>query len=324
MTVAQPRLGSRAGSNITRVRIGVHVGLSGQGDNGIEELIAVAQGAQDRELEFWMPQLGDIDALTALAVVGREVAGLRVGTAVVPTYPRHPAVMAMQALTVQAATGNRFTLGIGLSHQMVIEGAYGMSFARPVRHMREYLEILMPLLHEGMVSFEGEQLTARTPFAPMRVAGAEPPAVLVAALGVQMLRLAGRMADGTALWMVGPKTVADHVVPTISAAAEGAGRRSPQVAVGLPVSVTANPDAARQNAAASFGFYNNLPSYRAMLDKEGAEGPADVAIVGDEESVTAQLEHLVDIGATSLILPVFGSDDERVRTLALLGELAVR
>jgi F420-dependent oxidoreductase-like protein len=303
------------------VHIGIFVGLSG--DNGIEELAAAAQGAQDRGLEFWVPQLGDIDALTALAVVGQRVPGLPVGTAVVPTYPRHPMVMAMQALTVQAATGNRFTLGIGLSHRVVIEGAYGMSFARPVHHMRQYLEILMPLLHDGKVSFEGDDLTART-FAPMRVAGAEPPAVLVAALGVQMLRLAGRLADGTALWMVGPKTVADHVVPTISAAAEAAGRRSPQVAVGLPVSVTADPDVARENAAASFGFYNNLPSYRAMLDREGAEGPADVAVVGDEESVAAQLEHLVDIGATSMILPVFGSDEERARTLALLAELADR
>jgi F420-dependent oxidoreductase-like protein len=222
---------------------------------------------------------------------------------------------------VQAATGGRLTLGIGLSHQVVIEGIYGVSFAKPVRHMREYLEILMPVLHQGEVKFEGEELTARS-MAPMKVRGAEAPPVVVAALGTQMLRLAGRLADGTALWMAGPKTVADHIVPTINQAAEAAGRPAPRVVVGLPVSVTVDVEAAREKAAATFGFYNNLPSYRAMLDREGAGGPADVAVVGDEESVAAQLRHLVDIGGTDLMLPVFGSAEDRDRTIKLLGQLA--
>jgi F420-dependent oxidoreductase-like protein len=303
------------------MRVGIHAGLAGTGDNAIDELVEAARTAHSHGLDYWIPQMTDLDALTALAVVGREVPGLEVGTAVVPTYPRHPMVMAMQALTVQAATGGRLTLGIGLSHRVVIEDAFGLSFSTPVRHMREYLEILMPLLHTGRVSFEGEELTAHT-FAPMRVVGAVAPAVIVAALGPQMLNLAGRLADGTALWMVGPKTLADHVVPTISKAAASAGRPSPQVVVGLPVSVTADPDTARQKAASAFALYNNLPSYRAMLDREGADGPADVAIVGDEELVASQLRHLGDIGATALSLPVFGSGEERQRTMDLLAELA--
>lgn len=303
------------------MRIGIHVALSGRADNAITELVEAARHAHEAGLDFWVPQLTDIDALTALAAVGREVPGLQVGTAVVPTYPRHPMVMAMQALTVQAATGGRLVLGIGLSHQVVIEGAFGLSFSKPVRHMREYLEILMPLLHDGTVAFEGEELTAR-PFAPMKPAGATPPPVLVAALGTQMLNLAGRLADGTALWMVGPRTIADHIVPTITKAAQDAGRPAPQVAVGLPVSVTADPDGARAKAAQAFGFYNNLPSYRAMLDKEGAGGPADVAVVGDEESVARQLRGLGEVGATSLSLPVFGTSEERQRTMRLLSDLA--
>lgn len=302
------------------MRIGIHVGVSGRADNAITELVDAARAAHADGLDFWTPQLSDVDALTALAVIGREVPGLQIGTAVVPTYPRHPMAMAMQALTVQAASGGRLVLGIGLSHQVVIEGAYGIDFSKPVRHMREYLEILMPLLHDGKVDFQGEELTART-FSPMRPAGSTPPPVLVAALGSQMLRLAGRLADGTALWMVGPRTIADHVVPTITRAAEAAGRAAPQVAVGLPVCVTSDPEAAREKAAAAFGFYNSLPSYRAMLDKEGAE-PADVAVVGDEEAVAAQLRHLGEIGATALSLPVFGSSEERRRTVAVLAELA--
>jgi F420-dependent oxidoreductase-like protein len=303
------------------MRVGIHAGVSGKGDNAVDELVEAGAVALEHGLGFWTPQLSDIDALTALAVVGREVPGLEVGTAVVPTYPRHPMVMAMQALTVQAATGGRLTLGIGLSHQVVIEGAYGLSFSTPIRHMREYLEILMPLLHTGQANFEGEELTART-FSPMKPAGSTPPAVVVAALGTQMLKLAGRLADGTALWMVGPKTIADHIVPTITKAAEAAGRPAPRVVVGLPVSVTADPEGAREKAARSFGFYNNLPSYRAMLDIEGAAGPADVAVVGDEDQVAAQLRNLADLGATDLSLPIFGSGEERQRTLVVLADLA--
>ncbi|HEX4864279.1 MAG TPA: LLM class F420-dependent oxidoreductase, partial [Acidimicrobiales bacterium] len=277
--------------------------------------------AADLGLDYWVPQLTDVDALTALAVVGREVPGVQVGTAVVPTYPRHPLVLAMQALTVQAATGGNLVLGIGLSHQVVIEGAFGMDFSKPVRHMREYLEILMPVLHTGKANFEGVELTART-FAPVRVAGGSAPPVVVAALGTQMLNLAGRVADGTALWMVGERTIASHIVPTITKAAEKAGRPAPRVVVGLPVSVTVDADGAREKADAAFGYYNNLPSYKAMLDKEGVEGPADVAIVGDEKEVAASLRRLFDAGATELSLPVFGSSEERERTLALLSELS--
>jgi F420-dependent oxidoreductase-like protein len=303
------------------MKIGIHVSVSGRGDNAVDELIQAARNAHAHGLDFWTAQLFDIDALTALAVVGREVPGVGIGTAVVPTYPRHPMVMAMQALTVQAASGGRLSLGIGLSHQMVIEGAFGLSFATPVRHMREYLEILMPLLHTGQVTFEGEEYTART-LASMKPAGSTPPPVIVAALGSQMLKLAGRLADGTALWMVGPKTLADHVAPTITKAAEAAGRPGPRIVVGLPVCVTADATTAREKAAGSFGFYNNLPSYRAMLDREGADGPADVAVVGDEDQVAAELRRLTGLGATEFSLPIFGSKEERERTLAVLSALA--
>jgi F420-dependent oxidoreductase-like protein len=303
------------------MRVGIHASVTGRGENAVDELVQLARTAHGHGLAFWTAQLSDIDALTALAVVGREVPGADIGTAVVPTYARHPLVMAMQALTVQAASGGRLTLGIGLSHQVVIEGAYGLSFSTPIRHMREYLEILMPLLNTGQVSFEGKEFTART-MGPMKPAGSTPPPVIVAALGSQMLNLAGRLADGTALWMVGPRTLADHVVPAITKAAEGAGRPSPRVVVGLPVCVTSDSGAARERAAKSFGFYNNLPSYRAMLDKEGAAGPADVAVIGDEDQVAGELHRLIGLGATEFSLPVFGSSQERERTLAVLGALA--
>ena len=264
-------------------------------------------------------QIFGYDALTVLAVAGSQVPDVELVTGVVPTYPRHPFVLAAQALTVQAATGGRLTLGIGLSHKLVIESIWGLSFDQPVRHMREYLAVLMPLLRGEGVGFEGE--TFQVNAGPLDVK-APAPDVLVAALGPRMLELTGQVADGTMTWMTGPKTIEVHTVPDITAAASAAGRKAPRVAVSLPVSVTADVDAARATANEVFAIYGQLPSYRAMLDREGAAGPGDVAVVGDEDAVSAQLRHLADVGATDFIAAPFGSPDDQARTTAVVADLA--
>ena len=268
---------------------------------------------------YHVPQIFGLDALTTLAVVGRQVPRIELGTGVVPTYPRHPMMLAAQALTTQMACNGRLLLGIGLSHQVVIESMFGMSFDKPARHMREYLSILMPLLHGEPVAFEGETLSAN---ASLGIQGVDAPAVAVAALGPLMLKLAGRMTDGTVTWMTGPATLAEHTVPTISAAAAEAGRPAPRIVVGLPVCVTDDVDGARERAAKLFAMYGFLPSYRAMLDREGAEGPADVAIVGDEATVAAGLQRVADAGATDFSAAEFAVDaDEKRRTRELLRTL---
>ena len=266
----------------------------------------------------WMSNIFGVDALTALAVAGNQVPGIEVGTAVVPTYPRHPAVLAQQARTVAAAVDGRLVLGIGLSHKVVIEDMFGYDFSRPVLHMREYLAVLLPLLDRQSVSFAGTTVRANvglTTPSPGRVP------VVVAALGTQMLRLAGAQADGTVLWMTGPATVRDHVVPVITAAAESAGRPGPRVVCILPVCVTDDPDAARERAARIFAIYGELPSYRAMLDREGATGPADVAIVGDEDAVSAQISALAEAGVTDFVAGEYTTGAEGARTRAFLRTL---
>jgi 5,10-methylenetetrahydromethanopterin reductase len=264
-------------------------------------------------------QIFSYDALTLAAVVGSQVPDIELMTAVVPTYPRHPIMLAAQALTVQAATGGRLALGIGLSHQIVIEMMFGYSFERPARHMREYLSALVPLLRREQVSVEGETLKAST-FAPLEV-DATAPEVLVAALGPTMLRLAGTMADGTVTWMTGPATLESHIIPSIRTAADEAGRPAPRIAAGLPVCVTDDVEAARQRAAKIFAIYGTLPSYQAMLEREGASGPADVAIVGDEDAVRDQIQHLDAIGVTDFAASIYGSAGERERTMALVRSL---
>jgi F420-dependent oxidoreductase-like protein len=269
----------------------------------------------------WCSQIFGYDALTLLAVVGREVPDIELGTAVVPTYPRHPVMLAAQALTTQAATGGRLVLGIGLSHQIVIEGMFGYSFDRPARHMREYLSVLMPLLGGQTVSFKGETLSANT-MTPLDVEVDRPPPVLLAALGPTMLRLAGQHTAGTVTWMTGPATIASHIVPSITKAAEDAGRPAPRVAVGLPVSVTTDAERARETADRTFAIYGQLPSYRAMLDREGAESPAHVAIVGDEGTVARQIRAVAEAGATDFSAAPFGSSDEIRQTIGLIAALA--
>ena len=266
----------------------------------------------------WMSNIFGVDALTALAVAGNQVPGIEVGTAVVPTYPRHPAVLAQQARTVAAAVDGRLVLGIGLSHKVVIEDMFGYDFSRPVLHMREYLAVLLPLLDRQSVSFTGTTVRANvglTTPSPGRVP------VVVVALGTQMLQLAGAQADGTVLWMTGPATVRDHVVPVITAAAESAGRPGPRVVCILPVCVTDDPEAARERAARIFAIYGELPSYRAMLDREGATGPADVAIVGDEDAVSAQISALAEAGVTDFVAGEYTTGAEGARTRAFLRTL---
>ena len=206
------------------MRIGIFSGTTNDGT--LDQLVEEATAAEaDGFAGFWVSQIFGHDALTALAVIGREVPRIELGTGVVPTYPRHPMMLAQQALTVNAATDGRLALGIGLSHQVVVESMMGMSYAKPVRHLREYLGVLMPLVEGRSVSVDGEAYRVH---AGISVKGATRPGVFVAALGEQMLRVTAALADGTVTWCTGPATLRDHIVPTLRDAADAAGRPTPR------------------------------------------------------------------------------------------------
>jgi 5,10-methylenetetrahydromethanopterin reductase len=301
------------------MQIGIFAGeVAGSGD--VDDIISAASTAAHEGFEsFWLPQIFGADAITVAGAIGREVPDIELGTAVVPTYPRHPMMLAQQALTANVLAGGRFTLGIGLSHQMVIETIMGLSFERPVRHMREYLSILGPLVREGSVAFAGDTMSTQ---AAIDVPGAQPCPVLIAALGPKMLGLAGELADGTVTWMTGAETIGGHIRPTMDASAEAHGRPRPRVVAGVPVCVTADASAARERAAKVFQVYGILPSYRAMLDREGLDGPADLAVVGDESEVRAGLARFADAGVDTLAAVEFGASvDDRAATRNLLRDL---
>lgn len=285
------------------MRIGIGIGEISGNPATIDDLVAQAKAAErDGFASGWFANIFGMDAILACALCGRETTKLELGTAVTPTYPRHPTAMAQQALSASAACKGRFSLGIGLSHQLVIEGMLGLSFAKPFSHMREYMAVLGPLLREGKVDFKGDEFRVQSTLA---VTGGTPPPILLAALAPKMLALAGTQADGTITWMTGPKTLREHTVPRIGEAAAKAGRKAPRVVAGLPIVVTEDVAAAREVASRAFQVYGFLPSYRAMLDREGAEGPADVAITGDESAVGEQLQRLAEAGVTDFLAAIY-------------------
>jgi len=267
----------------------------------------------------WLAQLPyDPDLTTLLAIALREVDTIEVGSGVIPIQVQHPTQLAQRALTLNVISGGRFTLGIGMSHRMVTEQMWGVTWDKAVRQMREYLDGLLPLLAGQPAEAEGEFWTTR---GALQIPGAPTPDVYLAALGPQMLRLAGRRTAGTLTWMTGPKTLADHIGPALREAAAEAGRpeSAVRVAASLPVSVTDDVDGARAKAAEEFAIYGQLPSYRAMLDREGYAGPADAAIIGDEATVSDRLDELSAAGVNEFTAALFDASPEvPERTRALL------
>ncbi|OBI15085.1 LLM class F420-dependent oxidoreductase [Mycobacterium sp. E2327] len=271
----------------------------------------------------WVAQMPwQADVLTVLAVAFREVDTIEVATGVLPIQNQQPMLMAQRALTLSLISGGRFTLGLGMTHRMVTEGMWGIPWDKPVRRLGEYLDGLLPLLDGKDANATGETVTTR---GSVRVPGAPTPPVYIAALGPQLLRLTGRRCAGTETWMTGPKTLAEHVGPTLRNAAAEAGRPegAVRVAASLPIAVTDDVDGLRAQAAEQFVLYGQLPSYRAMLDREGYRDPQDAALIGDEATVTERLDELRAAGVDEFVGYAFDTSDEgRARTRSLLRRYA--
>jgi 5,10-methylenetetrahydromethanopterin reductase len=267
---------------------------------------------------YWVAQIGLTDALTLIGSHGDTRSAMELGTAVISTWERHPHALATQALTVQALVGERLVVGIGLNHQPHVEQSLRLEWHKPVRHMSDYLAVLQELLATGSASHHGEVWSFEGEAARPSVGV---PKVMVAALGPQMLRLAGRRTDGTILWCVGPKTIRTHIAPIIGDAAAAADRPAPAIVCSIPVWVTDDPGPARAFLASVLADYAELPSYRAMMDIEGVDGLGDLSIVGNEDAVREALTEIERSGATDFTaVPMGGNPDEEARTMAVLRE----
>jgi len=250
---------------------------------------------------YWSPQTATFDALTIFALAGQKTSKIELGTAVIPSYPRHPSSVAQQAATANALAGGRLVLGVGPSHAPAIE-SLGLKYDRPALHMREYVTVIKTLATEGRVDFQGEMYQIRT---GMMVADAQPFPVVISALAPLMLKAAGEVADGTVTWMVGQKTLETNTSPRIRKAAADAGRPEPRVIVGLPVCVHDDKDEATARAVQIFQGYSQTPNYRRQLDVEGLDQAGEIAVVGNEQEVTDQLNAYFSAGATEVIASVY-------------------
>jgi F420-dependent oxidoreductase-like protein len=271
---------------------------------------------------YWLAQTGMADALGVLSAAGPATNVIELGTAVVPTWLQHPMALAASALTAQANTHERLVLGIGLSHQPAVEQRWHLTWEKPIRHMLDYLDVLVPALHGETVQHRGE-VWSLTADAPMPRPTEDPPKVMLAALGDQMLRIAGARTDGTILWCVGPRTVETHIAPRINEAAAGADRPAPSIVCSIPCWVTDDPESARRFIGKALAGYAELPSYRAMLDLEGIHGLEDLSLVGSAEQVREGIERVAEAGATDFTGVVMGADpDETAATRAVLATAA--
>lgn len=298
----------------------MRIGWNGGGHYSSLEAIRsdARQAAEQGFSHFWLSQIMGPESLTALAAIGRDAPGIELGTSIVPLYGRHPLVLASQALTTQAALGGRLVLGIGPSHLRLVEHMYGGSYARPFTRTREELRALKTLMAGEALEFEGDEIVVRGQLA---IEASAPP-ILIAALGPRMLELAGREAEGTALWMVGPRTLAEHIAPRIQKAADEAGRPAPRILAGLPVCVTDDPERARAFAAKRLMVYGQLPAYQAMLEREGVTGPEGILAVGSEDQVRERIFAYAEAGASDLrVSDLCASPEESERTRELLRQI---
>ena len=216
-----------------------------------------------------------------------------------------------------------FTLGIGPSHEALVRDVYGLDYDHPGANTEEYIRIVTALLRGESIDVDGEHWTVHS--GGWMVSPDHPVPVLLSALGPRLLRVAGEVADGTVLWLATPQVIGEHVAPLINGAAAAAGRPPPRIVAGLPVAVHDDVDEARQAQAGAAALYETRPSYRRVIELAGLSSAAETAIVGDEASVTAQLQSLIDAGATDIHAAIFpvGEDPKGSirRTRALLASL---
>jgi F420-dependent oxidoreductase-like protein len=293
------------------MKLGIAVATGGADLETLLEQVGTARKAGFESAFF--NQYASLDAISVAGLAGRLNPGMEVGTSVAITYARHPYAMAEQALAANAISGGTFTLGLGPSHKHFVEAMYGVPYDRPAVHVREYLTALRPLLRGEPVDFQGETLSVT---GQISAPGAEPPPVLIAALGPVMLRVAGELADGTILTWVGAPFIGDFVLPRITAAAEAAGRPAPRVFAPAMVCITSDPDRVRGELDAQMGIAGDLAAYRAVLDRQGLSGVHELLIAGDENEVEKGVERFASAGATDLAIIPMGTPEEKARTFA--------
>ena len=310
------------------VRDQVGLVIAGPDSRAVVDLIVATEEAGVGQA--WMTQGPSTpDSLAIYAAAALRTLTIGLGTAIVPTYPRHPLALAQQALAINDLAPGRLRLGVGPSHRSIIEGAYGLSLDAPLGHLREYVAILHGLLREGRSDFTGDFYRVR---ANLLRPSTTP--VLISALREGAFRLAGEVSDGALSWLCPPDYLLRTALPALHAGAEAAGRPAPPLVAHVPIALSEDRRAILAAGRTLIGGYARLPFYAAMFADAGfppdADGSVPDALVdglvvsGDETTIAARLRALLDRGLDELlVLPVPVADEaaERQRAARLVGGL---
>lgn len=308
-------------------RIGVAVG-----GNKVQDIQATIQRAEELGVDaVWMTTGGArLDSITVFAAAATSTQRIKFGTSIVPTFPRHPLVVAQQVQVVAQLAPGRFRLGLGPSHRPTMR-AMGIQMPNPLGHLREYLRIVKSLLQEGKVDFDGEHYQAHESIAePVDVP------VMASALQRGSFELCGAEADGAISWVCPLAYLRDTALPAMKKGADEAGRPVPPLIAHAPVCVHDNADEMRDAFREQFAMYPKLPFYRRMLISAGYPEAAEttwsdamidgLVLHGNEEQTARRIQQLLDIGASEVLLsPVLVGSDPGAsldRTLRLLGQVA--
>jgi F420-dependent oxidoreductase-like protein len=311
----------------TRERIGLVI----DGTNAAATVKTIAAVEASGVRQIWMAQPPFWpDTLTTLAAAAIKTSTVRLGTSIVPTYPRHPLVMAQQALSLYDIAPSRLRLGIGPSHQAIIEGIYGLAQTAPLAHLREYVNVLRTALWEGKVDHHGKFFNVKVSMSHT----AQIP-VLISTLGMKAFQLAGEIADGALSWVCPVPYLIRTGIPALRTAAAAAnGRSAPPLVAHVPVALSQDRNTVLAAGHQLLDMYAKFPFYAKMFADAGfpltagqmiSDSLIDSLIVsGNEDTVAAQFTELLAAGLDELmvtLVPIKDAVDEFTRLMHLIGQL---
>ncbi len=281
----------------------------------VSDAVANAERARAAGLHrYWAPQIMNADTMLTLGAVAAAVPDIQLGTSVMAMQTMMPQTMAQQARTLNQISGGRFTLGIGVNHKPVVMHRWGLPWDKPYSRFVEYLNAMNPLLEGNPVDVSGDFISHTTEIA----VPSDTPGLMLAALGPKMLKLAADRSAGTITWMTGPKTIAEHIKPNLDAGGGG------QIVAGVGAIVTNSDEeteAARNWANKALAIYPQLPSYRAVMDREGATEAADLVLIGDSDTVRAGIEQYRAAGTDEVAMNLIGSPEQNDQTWDLIASM---
>jgi F420-dependent oxidoreductase-like protein len=303
------------------------VGLNVDGANAAAAVNTIVAAENAGVRQIWMTQPPNFpDVLTTIAAAAAKTSSINLGTSIVPTYPRHPLVLAQQALAVHDLAPGRLRLGIGPSHSVVIENIYGLQHSKPLAHLHEYADVLRTALWDGKVSHHGDFYNVEAAL----VRAAQIP-VLISTLGKMAFQLAGLIADGALTWVCPIQYLLQTGLPALRSSAAAVGRSAPTLVAHIPVVLSEDRASILSAGHRHLDFYAKITFYANMFSNAGFQITSDqkvpdtlidnLVVSGNETTIAARFTELLGTGISELmisLLPITGAGEDEKQQAQLM------